>query len=358
MRQRAAKLALWAVPPTAAAYGLATGKISLNPPTPLPQPQKSAVPPLPLPVAAGVRDNGVLADLNYQHGNVRSIEAAPSGELVGAQWHPQRVLVRDGRRAASCSNLDVNGFAMQHAAKAEHIDYYDESAVTSKYYGECEDIVRRATGASLVVAFDHNVRCDNGKRTGRTMRGGNAVQGAAPFVHNDYTAASASRRLAMLTASPKFLKPSLQAQLGGRPLLSGPAVEEAQAGTRRFALLNVWRPIAPVECKPLGCLDATTVGAEELVTFSIPHSDGGPKEGGIYFATWRAAHDWVYYPRMTPDEVLLVKQWDSEGGLARGTSDAHAKRATFALHSAFADAASPPNPRDRESIEVRLVVVY
>jgi hypothetical protein len=49
---------------------------------------------------------------------------------------------------------------------------------------------------------------------------------------------------------------------------------------------------------------------------------------------------------MQRDEALLIQQWDS--------SDA----AKFALHSAFADPASPPDAPARESIEVRLVVVY
>ena len=58
---------------------------------------------------------------------------------------------------------------------------------------------------------------------------------------------------------------------------------------------------------------------------------------------------------MTPDEVLLIKQWDSQGSLAkagqRGTS-------TFALHTAFKDPSSAPSAPDRESIEVRLVCVF
>ena len=80
--------------------------------------------------------------------------------------------------------------------------------------------------------------------------------------------------------------------------------------------------------------------------------------GGIYFASHRPAHRWLYFPRMTPDEVLLLKQWDSHGGLARGRDDAGEGRATFALHSAFADPATQPAARDRESIEVRCVLVY
>ena len=109
---------------------------------------------------------------------------------------------------------------------------------------------------------------------------------------------------------------------------------------------------------PLACIDARSVTADELVDFTIEHRGQGT-QGGIYFASWRPAHRWWFWPSMSPDEVLLVKQWDSHGGLANGRADAgEGMHATFCLHSAFADPTSSPGVRDRESIEVRLVVVY
>ena len=131
---------------------------------------------------------------------------------------------------------------------------------------------------------------------------------------------------------------------------------------RRFAFVNVWRPISIVESKPLACVDARTVAPEELIPLTVHHAD--QSAGGIYFATHRPCHGWHYFPSMTPDEVLLVKQWDSHGGIARGRTDMEEGCATFALHSAFAEPVdtavdvSPRQRRDRESIEVRMVVVY
>ena len=68
---------------------------------------------------------------------------------------------------------------------------------------------------------------------------------------------------------------------------------------------------------------------------------------------------------MTRDEVLIIKQWDSQGDFARGAAvggegagPASTGVATFALHSAFADPRSPIDAPDRESIEVRCVVLY
>lgn len=53
------------------------------------------------------------------------------------------------------------------------------------------------------MAFDHNVRPRGLKRGGVTIDGGNAVQGPAGTVHNDYSVTSAPRRLEQLAAPPK-----------------------------------------------------------------------------------------------------------------------------------------------------------
>ncbi|MGI9415186.1 MAG: CmcJ/NvfI family oxidoreductase, partial [Hyphomicrobiales bacterium] len=74
-------------------------------------------------------------------------------------------------------------------------------------------------------------------------------------------------------------------------------------------------------------------------------------------------HRWFFYPAMTRDEALLIKQWDSIGRLAR-TSGAEAdsgddnEPCTFSFHTAFEDPATPPDAPDRWSIEVRCMVLY
>ncbi|MCZ6741998.1 MAG: CmcJ/NvfI family oxidoreductase, partial [Alphaproteobacteria bacterium] len=56
---------------------------------------------------------------------------------------------------------------------------------------------------------------------------------------------------------------------------------------------------------------------------------------------------WYYAPRMTADEVLLIKGWDS---LDDG-------RARFTPHSAFHLSETCENAPARESIEVRTLVI-
>lgn len=56
-------------------------------------------------------------------------------------------------------------------------------------------------------------------------------------------------------------------------------------------------------------------------------------------------HKWYYLSNQTPEEVTLIKCYDSEVNRARLTP-----------HSAFLDATSPKEAPHRESIEVRALV--
>ena len=199
----------------------------------------------------------------------------------------------------------------------------------------CEALVAaQCPGATVVKAFDHNVRCEEGKASGRKLKGGSNVQAPAGLVHGDYTAVSAPRRLAQLSEAPKT-----------NDALRKPPLDGVDVAGRRFAFVNVWRPISEVRSTPLACCDAATVRDDDLLTFKIYYED---RVGENYFARHHERHAWYYFPRMKREEALLIQQWDS--------SDEGA--AKFALHSAFADPSSPPHAPARESIEVRLVVVY
>ena len=63
----------------------------------------------------------------------------------------------------------------------EHIDYYDNASILNVYYAEVEALVQRQTGASRVIAFDHNLRAKQRKQAGGTSSmlkgpGASAVQ--------------------------------------------------------------------------------------------------------------------------------------------------------------------------------------
>jgi len=102
------------------------------------------------------------------------------------------------------------------------------------------------------------------------------------------------------------------------------------------------------------------VKPEDLVVFEIHYSD---RIGENYFAKYSPDHRWWFYPEMKRTEALLIKQWDSEGGLAKSKgqgadSDFPDLPCSFSFHSAFTDPSTRDGAPDRWSMEVRCVVLF
>lgn len=284
---------------------------------------------------------------------------------VGVDRRRLEVPVRDARllQGDARHTLKTNGYELlTHANTIDHIDFFDHQQVVKAYYPQCAEIVRAFTGAQ-VFAFDHNVRSATGKQTKQRIAGGQQVQGPAHIVHGDYTLTSAPQRLRDLTKPPKTndtLRGTVLQET--QSLIRPEEAERVLADNGRFAIINVWRNIAqePVATNPLALCDAQTVQPEDLVVFEIHYQD---RVGENYFAKHSPRHQWFYYPHITRNEALLIKQWDSAGPLARskGTlSDDTSPEApsTFSFHSAFEDPSTPPDAPDRWSIEVRCFALY
>ena len=210
--------------------------------------------------------------------------------------------------------------------------------------------------------FDHNVRSATGKSDKVRIAGGQQVQGPARVVHGDYTLTSAPQRLRDL-AQPPSKNDTLRSTLGAnQSLLEPDMVDALLASNGRFAIINVWRNILaePVQTHPLALCDAMTVSPQDLVVFEIHYHD---RIGENYFAKYNAEHAWYFYPEMTRDEVLLIKQWDCAGAFARSNGvnaddSQTGGPCTFSFHSAVEDATAPIDAPSRWSIEVRCVVIY
>jgi hypothetical protein len=227
----------------------------------------------------------------------------------------QKVAVRDAREVSGAS-LDVEGFALVRI-DSKLADAYDTEAVKRVYYPEMEAIVAEATGARRVLAFDHNVR--NAARAGKDELSQTPVH----FVHNDYTIGSGPQRV--------------------RDLVGG---DEAEALVRRrFAVINVWRPLrGPVVENPLAFCDASSMQQDDFVPTDLRYRD---RSGEIYSVLFRPEHRWHYYPAMRADEALLLKCYDSD-----------LQRAGFTAHTAIEDPTTPEAPAPRESIEVRTLAFF
>lgn len=229
---------------------------------------------------------------------------------------PRPVTIANGRSLAT--TLDREGFELRRAPTAVG-DFYDAETVKRAYYPEIERLLKEATGAGEVLIFDHTVR-----NTAPEQQSGRRVRGPAARVHNDYTEASAPQRV--------------------RDLL--PAAEAEARLARRYAEINVWRPIkGPVRTQPLALCDARSLDPADLVRTELRYPD---RTGEIYTATFNPRHRWLYFPEMRADEVLLIKCFDS----------ARDGRARLSVHTAFDDPSTPANAPPRESIEVRAFVFF
>jgi hypothetical protein len=228
------------------------------------------------------------------------------------------IVVRDARALTNGLSLDVQGFALQRH-KSAVTDFYDEQQIRSVYYPEVEKLLLKVTGAEKIGIFDHTIRS-----VPKLREGASGYREPVRRVHNDYTATSGRRRVTD-HLSPREAEQRLQ---------------------HRFAEINVWRPIrGPVEEAPLAVCDARTIDPDDLIASDLIYPD---KVGEIYNFSYNRAHRWYYFPRMTADEALLIKCFDSEtDGVAR-----------FTAHSAFDDPNTPENPIPRESIEVRALVFF
>jgi hypothetical protein len=227
------------------------------------------------------------------------------------------VRVHNARPYVRELSLDRQAFILTNHETAVR-DFYDAEEVRSRYFPEVEALIKRETGASKVVVFDHTVRTAD-----RAVERG--LRTPVQSVHNDYTEKSGPQRV--------------------RDLL--PPDEAEQRLKKRFAEYNVWRNIAqePIEMSPLGFVDAQTIVQRDLAVCDLVYAD---RTGEIYQGVYNADHQWHYFPRMTRDEAILIKCYDS----------AKDGRARFSLHSAFEDPTSPANAKPRQSIEVRAFAFF
>ncbi len=302
----------------------------------------------------------------YRNGKVltRRDQNGSDAGWEGVDLEARQMPVHDARRieASAPRTLAHNGFEMLARPLAEpNLDFFDHEQVVRAYYPHCAEVVREASGANFAAAFDHNVRSAAGKQSKRRIEGGQQVQGPAHVVHGDYTLTSAPQRLRDLTSPPSGNDTLRTVLSEGESLLDAAEVERAIAAGR-FAIINLWRNIAhePVATHPLALCDAATVRPEHLVVFEIHYGD---RIGENYFAKHSDDHQWYFYPALTRDEALLIKQWDSAGELARSNganADLVSPDApcTFSFHSAFEDPTTAPDAPERWSIEVRCVALY
>ena len=237
---------------------------------------------------------------------------------IGAKFEDREVAIHDARQLQPPASLDRQGFTLlPHDSRIN--DFYALDKAMATYEGEITELALAASGAAQALVFDHTLRSDS-----RDIRGERSTREPATVIHNDYSDASAVKRL--------------------KDLL--PADEAKERLKKRWAIVNVWRSIAgPVLNNALALCDAATVSSSDLVASERRARD---RIGELELVSWNPAHRWYYYPEMTRSEALLIKTFDS-------SLDGPARRS---IHTAFSNPDALPDSPPRESIESRLLVFY
>lgn len=221
----------------------------------------------------------------------------------------------DMRAVQQQLSFDRNGFVMVDRPSAV-TDYDDAVQIEQIYHPEIVDLVKELTGAEKVILFGTMIRSDAAK----------TADGALPSfgAHIDY--------------GDRTVRQFSEDIIGH---------EEAQHWLkRRHMLINLWRPIRPVERSPLALCDASTVSANDLNESEIKGGLGDVNRPSMF--GWNlqhnAAHRWYYAPQQQPAEILAFKLFDSDPAATQWTG-----------HTAFNDPTSPEDAAPRQSIEIRTI---
>ncbi|KAL1857074.1 hypothetical protein VTK73DRAFT_8108 [Phialemonium thermophilum] len=237
-------------------------------------------------------------------------------ETYDRPYVEQQVVITDITGDEDKYSLDSHGFQIYHHESKEK-DFVDDDKIKAEYYPEVEQLLKDATGASRIFIFDHTIRRQ--PKDQRTPE--NALRGPVRRVHIDqsYSASENRVRYHLPDEADKLLQ-------------------------KRFQIINVWRPIKTILKDPLAVADAHSVPDSDLLPTALIYPD---RAGETYSVKPNPAHRWYFKYAQRPDEVTLIKCYDS-------VQDGRARRIP---HSAFTDPAEEDKD-PRESIEVRTLVFY
>jgi hypothetical protein len=312
--------------------------------------------------------------------------------------------ILDGRKLAESGEVpstDLHSFAFLTGQKSAVKEWDDPAAIMHQYFPEVEQMIRKnIPGAdhpdAKILIFDHVLRIggkglkdkQKAKSDGTAHPDAPAWDGYAGMVHSDATFRSGHTRAkdqllgtnevetkykGLLPASWGAVRPSLESQ----KKLFGPESTDHDSPDGEggeHMIVNAWRPIAgPVMNWGLAVMDGRTIDQRDvhptiLYTETISpevrlsgevseldskvvdlHGESMPvRIGETVTPLHEDRHRWIYYPNMMPDEVLLLKVFDSRRD----------GRTRFGSHAAFHDTTGHGDPQaHRQSIEVRCLVI-
>ena len=278
------------------------------------------------------------------------------GHNLGAE--PHDVVVRDARDKEKeyGLSLDTSGFQfVKHAS--EEKDFEDEQRIETAYYKEVEELLKKEVGAKRVFIFDHTIRRKPGTPSpeGKLIRGP-VVRRLAPRKLARILTLCTCRNVSTLTRPS--MRPSPASTAISAPTPSGSSRAASASSTCGAPSTTPWRT-SRSPC-PTGARSTPSTISSPSASSTLTESevragthknpvlsaaDMTHNSTGTFSVRYNPEHRWYYLSNQAPDEVTLIKCYDSEEDRARLTP-----------HSAFLDKSSPEGAPHRESIEVRCLV--
>lgn len=271
---------------------------------------------------------------------------------------PRVVDIENVRGSEDQYKLDTAGFQFGRQA-SQHTRFLDDKEIEAEYYPECIELIKKITGASSAVIFDHS----------KCLR----VSSSWTAMLTTRTLAIRRRRPGQIDDSPDKRQPvslvhvdQTNASSVARVHRHLPASDAPALLKRRFQIINLWRPIAHTALDwPLALCDFRSVDVKsDLLPVALIYPD---REGETFGVKFNQAHKWKYMRGMEPDEFALIKwyapfrhsqEWDFDKDTSSFDSVQDGSVAILTPHSGFQDPNSPEGAPLRESIEVRALVFY
>ena len=236
--------------------------------------------------------------------------------------------------------MDKLGVSLAHLeSKCEN--FYDSAAVERVFYPEIEKLLLDFfPGAIDAFVFNHDV-FDRDYKGDRTEDQDNKNPGVnaqyANLVHNDLNDNSGRVRCReLLTTNLRNF---------GRTQHYTEA-EADEKMSRRFMSINLAKPIETVQQYPFVLCAWPSFADQPYINNYRIYDD---RVGETTRFTYRPEHEWYWIPRQKPDEVSMLKCYDSvtDGSVSR-----------YSFHTACVDPTVPKNAPCRKNVVVRSFVFF
>jgi hypothetical protein len=262
-------------------------------------------------------------------------------------WFPQ--VMRDARRIGdyypglspdSPESMDRLGVSLARL-QSQCTNFYDAAEVERVFYPEIEKLLLDFfPGATDALVYNHDVFDKDyaGDRTEDQDAKNPGVNAQyANIVHNDLNDNSGRVRCRELLT--KNLRNFGRAQHYTE--------EEADRKmARRFMSINLAKPMETVEQFPFVLCAWPSFADQPYITNYRIYDD---RVGETQRFTYRTDHEWYWFPQQKPDEVSMLKCYDSvtDGSVSR-----------WSFHTAAIDPTVPEDARCRKNVVVRSYVFF